>query len=134
MSAASRLQMDAFWRMVKFLLEGAGLPAGRPAAARADRPSSNTTVGDDRSRSPRRCSATWCWPGSSGCIPATYLARLIPRIRPPRPGAAAERAHGHRLGRHARRGHAGRGAGAAARPGRRRRRTRASCSSCRRSR
>ncbi len=79
MSAASRLQMDAFWRMTRFLLEGTvfllvGLqlrsilseltvPMGTVAASTA------AVVGTV-------VLARFVW-----VYPATYLARLIPRVR-----------------------------------------------------
>ena len=56
MSAASRLQMGAFWRMVKFLLEGPGLPAGRAAAARGAAATWTTPAGAAGRGSPPRCS------------------------------------------------------------------------------
>ena len=66
MSAASRLQMDAFWRLVQFLLEGlvfllVGLQLRDIVRATGHSRSARS------SGSPRRCSAPSCSPGSSGC-------------------------------------------------------------------
>ncbi len=89
MSAASRLQMDAFWRMVKFLLEGAvfllvGLQI-RALIEQVERSLSFTL---------------WCLAAVIGVVvmarivwlfPTMYLARLIPRVRrrDPSPSLAA---------------------------------------------
>jgi Na+/H+ antiporter len=79
MSAASRLQMDAFWRMVKFLLEGlVFLLVGLQL---------RTILEDLKTPLPAAVLATvavlaavvltrFVW-----MYPATYLARLVPRVR-----------------------------------------------------
>ena len=92
---------------------GHGLPAGRPAAARPgqrprDRP------GHHGRRSPRWSSSTLVVVRFVWMYPATYLARLIPRIRAREERPPIARADGDRLGRHARRGDAGRRADPAA--------------------
>jgi CPA1 family monovalent cation:H+ antiporter len=79
MSAASRLQMDAFWRMVKFLLEGAvfllvGLQL-RALIEQVDR-SFWLTVGCLAAVVGVVIAARIVW-----LFPTVYLARLIPRVR-----------------------------------------------------
>ena len=89
MSAASRLQMDAFWRILKFLLEGlvflvVGLQLrdDRAPAARAGRPGR----ADHRGVVLAVVVGRLVW-----VFPATYLARLVPAGPAARPGAAAGR-------------------------------------------
>ncbi|GLL00214.1 Na+/H+ antiporter [Dactylosporangium matsuzakiense] len=79
MSAASRLQMDAFWRMVKFLLEGSvfllvGLQL-RALLADVERPFA-FTAGALAAVVGVVIVARIVW-----LFPTTYLARLIPRVR-----------------------------------------------------
>ncbi|MEV8517564.1 Na+/H+ antiporter [Dactylosporangium sp. NPDC051484] len=79
MSAASRLQMDAFWRMVKFLLEGAvfllvGLQL-RSLVAHVER-SFVFTMGALAAVVGVVIVTRIAW-----LFPTTYLARLIPRVR-----------------------------------------------------
>ena len=86
MSAASRLQMDAFWRMVKFLLGGVvfllvGLQLRGARRRLDDRP------GHGRSRSTAVVLATVIVARFVWMFPATYLARLDPAGPPARPGA-----------------------------------------------
>ena len=92
MSAASRLQMGAFWRLVQFLLEGlvfllVGLQlrevVRRPG--RAGRPA--IVAGHRRGAGAPSFLTRFVW-----LFPATYLARLVPRVRrrdPPAAGAAS---------------------------------------------
>ena len=94
----------------------AGLPAGRACSCGRSCSDLDEPLGSLGRGSPRRCSPPSSWPGSSGCS------------RPPTwPGWSRGSAAGTRappvtvptvigLGRHARRGDAGRRAGAAARP------------------
>lgn len=88
MSAASRLQMEAFWRMVRFLLEGAvfllvGLQLPRIVADLHE--SARVVVGATATVVGVVVVARFVW-----MYPATYLARLVPRIRSrePRPPAS----------------------------------------------
>lgn len=79
MSAASRLQMDAFWRMVKFLLEGAvfllvGLQL-RALIEQVER-SLAFTLGCLAAVVGVVIVARMVW-----LFPTVYLARLIPRVR-----------------------------------------------------
>lgn len=79
MSAGSRLQMDAFWRMVKFLLEGAvfllvGLQL-RDVITRLDSPP-GLVVGVTAAVVGTVIAARFLW-----MYPATYLTRLVPRVR-----------------------------------------------------
>lgn len=79
MSAGSRLQMDAFWRMVRFLLEGlvfllVGLQL-REILARLDTPPA-TAAGLTVAVLLTVIGVRFAW-----MYPATYLARLIPRVR-----------------------------------------------------
>ena len=79
MSAASRLQMDAFWRMVKFLLEGVvfllvGLQL-RAIIADLDTPL-GTVVAATAIVLGVVVVTRFVW-----MYPATYLARLVPRVR-----------------------------------------------------
>jgi Na+/H+ antiporter len=79
MSAASRLQMDAFWRMVKFILEGVvfllvGLQL-RTLIEQVER-SFGFTVGALAAVIGVVIVARIVW-----LFPTTYLARLIPRVR-----------------------------------------------------
>ena len=79
MSAASRLQMDAFWRMVKFILEGVvfllvGLQL-RSLIQQVERPFWFTT-GALAAVIGVVIVARIAW-----LFPTTYLARLIPRVR-----------------------------------------------------
>ncbi|GAA4255031.1 Na+/H+ antiporter [Dactylosporangium darangshiense] len=79
MSAASRLQMDAFWRMVKFLLEGAvfllvGLQL-RALVAHVER-SFAFTMGALVAVVGVVILARIAW-----LFPTTYLTRLIPKVR-----------------------------------------------------
>ena len=90
MSAASRLQMDAFWRLVQFLLEGLVFLLVGPAAA-GHRAATLDNRSAPWSGSPRRCSAPSCSTRFLWMFPATYLARLDPADPPPRPAAAARR-------------------------------------------
>jgi CPA1 family monovalent cation:H+ antiporter len=85
MSARSRLQMDAFWRMVKFLLEGAvfllvGLQL-RAIVEKLDTPWL-TVVAATVAVLGVVVVSRFAW-----LYPATYLARLVPavRAREPRP-------------------------------------------------
>jgi Na+/H+ antiporter len=75
MSAASRLQMSAFWAMVRFLLEGAvfllvGLQLREILAGLRVPP--HTVVG----ATVAVVASRFVW-----VYPATYLARLVPRVR-----------------------------------------------------
>ncbi len=79
MSAASRLQMGAFWRMVKFLLEGGvfllvGLQL-RGIIGDLDTPW-GTVAGVTAAVLGTVIAARFVW-----MYPATYLARLVPRVR-----------------------------------------------------
>lgn len=79
MSAASRLQMGAFWRMVKFLLEGlvfllVGLQLKEVVEA-LDRPA-GTIVGVTAAVVATVVLTRFAW-----MYPATYLARLVPWVR-----------------------------------------------------
>ncbi len=79
MSAASRLQMDAFWRMVKFLLEGAVfLLVGLQLRALIEEvePSLWLSVGCLAAVVGVVIVARIVW-----LFPTVYLARLIPRVR-----------------------------------------------------
>jgi CPA1 family monovalent cation:H+ antiporter len=85
MSAASRLQMGAFWRLVKFLLEGlvfllVGLQL-RTVISRLDTPLW-TTVAVTVAVVGAVIVTRFVW-----MYPATYLSRLVPRVRQhdPRP-------------------------------------------------
>ncbi len=86
MSAASRLQMGAFWKLVKFLLEGlvfliVGLQL-REVLAAVDTPVV-TAVGVTVAVLLTVVATRFAW-----MYPATYLARLVPRVRQrdPAPG------------------------------------------------
>ncbi len=88
MSAASRLQMGAFWRLVKFLLEGlvfllVGLQL-RQVLAQLHTPL-GTVVAVTAGVVATVVLTRFVW-----MYPATYLTRLIPRVRrrDPAPGAA----------------------------------------------
>ena len=97
MSAASRLQMEAFWKMVTFLLEGTVfLVVGLQLRA---------ILADLRTPKPQVVVVTlvvlrtviatrFVW-----VYPATYLPRADPPGTPARSGPAAGRAHGAGLGR-----------------------------------
>jgi CPA1 family monovalent cation:H+ antiporter len=79
MSAASRLQMDAFWRMVRFLLEGAvfllvGLQLREVVAALDSR--WGTVVALTAAVLGTVIVARFVW-----MYPSAYLARLVPRVR-----------------------------------------------------
>jgi CPA1 family monovalent cation:H+ antiporter len=88
MSAASRLQMAAFWAMVRFLLEGTvfllvGLQLRNIVVALREPPA--VVVGATAVVVGTVILARFVW-----MYPATYLARLIPRVRArePRPAVA----------------------------------------------
>jgi CPA1 family monovalent cation:H+ antiporter len=79
MSAASRLQMGAFWRMVTFLLEGlvfllVGLNL-REVLAELDTPAAEV-VGLTTAVLVTVVATRFAW-----MYPATFLARLVPRMR-----------------------------------------------------
>lgn len=79
MSAASRLQMDAFWKMVKFLLEGlvfllVGLQLREVLGALDTRWETVVVV-------TLAVVATVVLTRFAWMYPATYLARLVPRVR-----------------------------------------------------
>jgi monovalent cation/hydrogen antiporter len=79
MSAASRLQMDAFWRMVKFLLEGGvfllvGLQLR--GIVRDLHTGPGTVVAATATVLAAVVLARFCW-----LYPVTYLVRLVPRVR-----------------------------------------------------
>lgn len=85
MSAASRLQMEAFWRMVRFLLEGAvfllvGLQL--PGIVASLHEPARVVVGATATVAGTVVLIRFLW-----MYPATYLARLVPRVRSrePRP-------------------------------------------------
>ena len=101
LSAASRLQIGAFWRLVQFLLEGlvfllVGLQLRevRARSRRADRLGWSAITAAVLAAV---FLTRFVW-----VFPATYLARLVPRVRrrdPAPPVAVPDR---HRLGRDAR--------------------------------
>jgi Na+/H+ antiporter len=79
MSAASRLQMGAFWRLARFLLEGlvfllVGLQL-RDVASRLDTPVGTLVLATGAVLA-TVILARFVW-----LFPATYLARLVPRVR-----------------------------------------------------
>ncbi len=118
LSAASRLQIGAFWRLVRFLLEGlvfllVGLQL-REVLRDLDEPIGSLTL------ITFAVLATVFLTRFVWLFPATYLARLVPRVRRRDAPAVTEVPDHHRLGRHAGRGDPGRRAGPAADPGRRR--------------
>jgi monovalent cation/hydrogen antiporter len=79
MSAASRLQMDAFWRMVRFVLEGmVFLLVGLQLRGILDdlRTPPGTTAALTAAVLGTVIVARFVW-----VYPATYLVRLVPRIR-----------------------------------------------------
>jgi monovalent cation/hydrogen antiporter len=79
MSAASRLQMDAFWRMVKFLLEGGVfLVVGLQLRFIVHdlHTSWSTVVGATAAVVGAVVVARYIW-----LYPVTYLVRLVPRVR-----------------------------------------------------
>jgi Na+/H+ antiporter len=85
MSAASRLQMEAFWRMVKFLLEGiVFLLVGLQLSVIVEKldESLSTVVAATAIVLGTVVVTRFAW-----MYPATYLARLVPRVRrrDPRP-------------------------------------------------
>ncbi len=113
LSPTSRLQMDAVWRLITFLLEGiVFLLVGLQLRAIGERIETDvtTTVAVTAAVFGTLVVIRFVW-----MYPATYLARLVPRIRPAGGTAADRRAHRDRLGRDARRGHPRGGADAAAR-------------------
>jgi monovalent cation/hydrogen antiporter len=79
LSAASRLQMDAFWRLVRFVLEGlvfllVGLQL-REILAQLDTPP-GTLAGVTAAVVATLVVTRFVW-----LYPATYLVRLVPRVR-----------------------------------------------------
>ena len=83
MSAASRLQMDAFWRLARFLLEGlvfllVGLQLSEVVGQVLYQPGTpiGTVVAVTAAVLVTVIVARFAW-----LFPATYLARLVPRVR-----------------------------------------------------
>jgi Na+/H+ antiporter len=87
MSARSRLQMEAFWRMVRFLLEGAVflLVGLQLRVILADLETSRRTV----ATATLAVLATVVVTRFVWVFPAMYLARLVPRIRARDPAPSA---------------------------------------------
>ena len=115
LSSRSRLGAGAVWGFVEFILNSLvfsliGLQLSH--VLDADRRSRHGAAG---SCSAWRCRPPSSSPASSGCFPASWLPRQVPQIRrlDPLPPLAA--CHHHLLGRDARRGQPGRGAGPALR-------------------